>query len=155
MKSKTYVFSDSAPCLEGISPEPAQAWKHKIKWYLESRYLKELDRIDGMPTEFEWKIFPGCTTLCILEEIQNFITELQCEPEQFKDRIIFMSMYNDIVRGERGNTEKCEKISVIVANYARRFRSDVGHFWDLNQRRNGTELILINEMEIGTRLLNK
>ena len=34
-------------------------------------------------------------------------------------------------------------------------RSDVGHFWDLNQRRNGTELILINEMEIGTRLLNK
>ena len=34
--------------------------------------------------EFEWKIFPGFTTLGILEEIENFMTELQCEPEQFK-----------------------------------------------------------------------
>ena len=32
-----------------------------------------------------------------------------------------MSMYNDIVWGERGNTEKCEKISVEVTNYTRRF----------------------------------
>ena len=71
--------------------------------------------------EFEWKIFPGFTTLGILEEIQKFMTELQCEPEQFKGRIIFMSMYNDIVCGERGNTEKCVTNSVTVANYARRF----------------------------------
>ena len=34
-------------CLGGISPEPVQAWKDKSKWYLETRYLKELDRIDG------------------------------------------------------------------------------------------------------------
>ena len=32
-----------------------------------------------------------------------------------------MSMYNDIVWGERGNTEKCVMNSVTVANYARRF----------------------------------
>ena len=57
--------------------------------------------------EFEWKIFPVFTTLGILEEIEKFMTELQCEPEPFKDRIIFMSMYNDIVWG--GNTEECEK----------------------------------------------
>ena len=54
MKSKTYVFSDSAPCLEGISPEPAQGWKYKIKWYLETRYLNEVDRIDGEPMENRW-----------------------------------------------------------------------------------------------------
>ena len=30
-------------------------------------------------------------------------------------------MYNDIIWGERGNTEKCEMNSVTVANYARRF----------------------------------
>ena len=34
-------------------------------------------------------------------------------------------------------------------------RADVGHSWDLDQRRNGTELTLINQTEIGTKLLNK
>ena len=33
----------------------------------------------------------------ILKEIETFMTELQCEPEYFKESIIFMSMYNDIV----------------------------------------------------------
>ena len=64
-------------------------------------------------------------------------------------------MYNDLVCGEQGNTEKCEYNSLKVANYARRFllgRSSF--FWDLDQIRNGTELILINQMETGTRLLN-
>ena len=46
--------------------------------------------------EFEWDIFPGFTSLGILEEIQKLMTELLCEPEQIKGRIISMSMYNDI-----------------------------------------------------------
>ena len=49
------------------------------------------------------------------------MTELQCEPEQFRGRIIFMSMYSDIVWRERGNTEKCVTNSITVANYARNF----------------------------------
>ena len=79
--------------------------------------------------DFEWKIFPGFTTLGILEEIQKLMTELHCEPEQVKGRIIFMSMYNDIVWGEQGNTEKCIVNSVIVANYARRFPLGRRSFW--------------------------
>ena len=71
--------------------------------------------------QFEWKIFPGSTTLGILGEIHKFMTELQCELEQLKGRIIFMSMCNDIFWKERGNTEKCIMNSVAVANYARRF----------------------------------
>ena len=119
--AKTYVFADSVLCLGSMRDEPIEAWKNKIKWYLENYYLKDLNRIDGESMEFEWKIFPGFTTLDILEEIPKFMKDLQCEPEQFKDRIIFMSMYNDIVWGEQGNTEKCENNSVTVANYARRF----------------------------------
>ena len=57
----------------------------------------------------------------ILEEIQKIMTELQCGLEQFKGRIIFMSMYNDTVWRERGNTEKCIMNSDAVANYASRF----------------------------------
>ena len=49
------------------------------------------------------------------------MTEIQCEPEQFKHRIIFMSMYNDIVWRERRNTVKCIMNSVTVATYARKF----------------------------------
>ena len=66
--AKTYVFADSVLCLGGISTEPVQAWEKKIKWYLETRYLKELNRIDGEPMEFEWKNFPGFTKLGLLEK---------------------------------------------------------------------------------------
>ena len=55
MKSKTYVFADSVVCLGSLSDKPVEAWKDKIKWFLESRCLKDLDRIDGEPMEFEWK----------------------------------------------------------------------------------------------------
>ena len=50
--------------------------------------------------------------------------DLQCEPEHFTDRIIFMSMYNDIAWQEKGNTERCDYNSQTVANYARKFPRD-------------------------------
>ena len=49
--AKTYVFSHPVLCLGGISDEPVEAW-----WFLETRCLKDVDRIDGEPMEFEWKI---------------------------------------------------------------------------------------------------
>ena len=49
------------------------------------------------------------------------MTQIQCETEHFKGRIIFISMYNDIVWCERGNTEKCDENSLAVANFVRRF----------------------------------
>ena len=55
-----------------------------------------MNRVDGMPTEFEWKIFAGITALGLLEKVQKLIADLQCEPEHFKGRTIFMSMFNDI-----------------------------------------------------------
>ena len=79
-----------------------------------------MNRLDGMPTEFEWKIFPGITMLG-LEMIQSLMTDLQCEPENLNDRIIFMSMYNDIDWKAKGNKERSEYNSQTVAEYARRF----------------------------------
>ena len=70
-----------------ISETPVRAWKEKIDWFMNSHQCRELDRIDGKPMEVEWQNFP---------EIQNMMTETECEPEQFPGRIIFMSMYNDI-----------------------------------------------------------
>ena len=117
---KTYVFSDSMLGLGGISDEPVKAWESMInKLFLETRYLKALDRIDGGPMEFEWTNFPGFTTLGILGEIQKMMTESKCEPEQFKGRIIFMSMYDDIDWVKRGNKEHCIANALRVTEYAR------------------------------------
>ena len=71
--AKTFVCAESVLCLGSISDQPVEAWKNKIKWYLENLYLKDLNRNDG-PS-------PGFTTLGILEEIQKFVTELHCELE--------------------------------------------------------------------------
>ena len=65
--AKTCVFSDSVLCLGGISDQPVEAWTNEIKWYLETHFLKDLNRIDGEPMEFGWKKFPGFTTWRIVK----------------------------------------------------------------------------------------
>ena len=80
---------------------------------IRNNHFKDMNRIDGMPTEFEWKIFPGITTLGFLQKIQSPMRDLQCEPEHFNDRIICMSIYNDIAWQEKGNTDSYELFSQI------------------------------------------
>ena len=90
--------------------------------FLETHYLKDLDRIDAEPMEFEWKIFPGFTTVGILHEIQMTMTKSKCEPEQVKGRIICTLMFDDIVWVAEGNDEISEKYnSKTIKQYARRF----------------------------------
>ena len=82
----------------------------------------DMNRIDGMPMEFEWKLtIPRIHNVGPPREDSSLMRDLQCEPEHSNVRIIFMSMYNDIVWQERGNTERCEYNSQTVANYACRF----------------------------------
>ena len=107
--ARRYVFSDSA-----------MSWKARLNGF----WKHVISTIWIVSKGNNWNSsgnFPGFTTLGILEEIQKFMIELHCEPEQFEGKIIFMSMYNDIFCRELGNTEKCETISVTNANYARRF----------------------------------
>ena len=80
-----------------MGDNPVESWKRQIQWYSDNDYFKELNRIDGQPLEFVWKIFPGLTTVGILNQIQQMIGELLFEPENFTSRTIFMSMFNDIV----------------------------------------------------------
>ena len=51
--AKTYIFSDSVICVRKMGDNLVATWKSKIKWYSENNHFKELNRIDGMPTEFE------------------------------------------------------------------------------------------------------
>ena len=72
--------------------------------------------VAGVPTELEWKIFSGITTLGLLENIQNLMRDQQCEPEHFNERIIFMSVYNNNVWQAKGNKEQCQHKS--LANFS-------------------------------------
>ena len=52
-------------------------------------------------------IFPKFSPLKILQEIQQDLERKNIKPEEFTDRIIFMSMFNDIDWTKRGNDEMC------------------------------------------------
>ena len=69
------------------------------------RYVKDLNRIDEEPMEFEWTMFPWFTTLGILEEVHKFYDSITgLNQSSSKNRIIFMSMFNDIVWREQCET---------------------------------------------------
>ena len=96
-------------------PQSVTSWTDKIEWLVESIPHRELDRIDGEPVVFEWKIIPGLTTLKLLREVHNMMEKkLNVLPRDFKDRIIFMSMYSDIDLQ-------------VLPNMRKVFPEDVGH----------------------------
>ena len=96
--AKFYVFSDSVLCLGKMNQNPTSntVWERQLEWIKDSSQYRTLDTIDGEPMEFEWNIFPGFSTLELVREVQKFMSNVG-EPEQFQGRIIFMSMFNDII----------------------------------------------------------
>ena len=106
-KTKVHIHADSVLCLGKVSEysEANQRWKNQIEEFRQSNSCRELLGIDGEPIEFEWNIFPGLTSLEILQKIQKDLRDRNIEPEKFEDRIIFMSMFNDIEWTKRGNSE--------------------------------------------------
>ena len=153
--AKVHVFSDSVLCLGRMGDDPNQSWKSKIKCLSETNFFSELNRIDGKPMEFEWMILPALKTAAILKEIQNKIGESQCDPVDFKDMIIFMSMFNDIEWEARGNEEICENNSKSVAEYARQFLRGHLSFLGLSPRKSGAELTMAYQVDIGRKQWRK
>ena len=100
---------------------------------MDSHDYCELNGIDGEPVEFEWSVFPGH------KEIQRKKAENRVKLEEFNDRIIFMSMYNDIDWSKREeNFRKCVSISTEVKAYAHRFAK---LHWSFLRTRNRRKVI--------------
>ena len=70
--------------------------------------------------KFEWHIFPGFTTLQLVQEVQKLMNN-KGEPEQFQGRIIFMSMFNVIIQRIKDNEKECIANSTHVSLFAERF----------------------------------
>ena len=73
LKAKLYVFSDSVLCLGGngpVYPKSSEPWANIIWYYTSTSQYRELDNIGGAPVVFEWKMFPGHTTLDLLRKVR-------------------------------------------------------------------------------------
>ena len=88
--------------------------------------FRELQGLDGEPTDFEWKIFPGATALDILHKVQADLQGKHITPEKFSDRMIFMSMFNDIELERKNNEDSCALIPRTNKEYASNFND--GHW---------------------------
>ena len=96
--AKVYIFSDSVLCLGKMNDNSQLniAWEDRLTWFKSSPEYRALDTIDGELMELEWNIFPGFTTLQLCNKVHEFMSKMGDQSE-FKGRIIFMSMFNDIL----------------------------------------------------------
>ena len=77
------------------------------------------------------------------------------EQDQFQGRIIFMSMFNDIIWGIKDSEQECIANATLVLVFAKRFfQQDVGHSSGLARKQSGILLTTKDHKEIGTESLN-
>ena len=127
-RAKVYVFSDSVLCLGRVHqhPESNEAWKKRIEWITTDKSYRDYDAIDGEPTEFEWNIFPGFTTLQLCGKVTDLLSDLGETPETFTVRFLLMSMFNDISCDRKDNKDECLANARVVSILAKRF--GIGHW---------------------------
>ena len=78
--------------------------------------------------------FPGFTTLQLITKIHEFMTKMG-DPSQFKRRIIFMSMFSDIIWGSEDNERECNANASLVSFFCKKIDShDIA-----DHKENGTE----------------
>ena len=96
-RTKVYVFSEH--------PESNEAWKNRVAGARAEKSYRDFDGIDGEPTEFEWNIFPGFTTLQLCGKVNDLLSDLGEAPETFTGRILLCQCFNDISCDRKGNKE--------------------------------------------------
>ena len=121
--TKVHVFSDSVLCHGRVlqHPESNEAWKNRVAGIRSEKSYRDYDGINGEPTEFEWNICPGFTTLQLCGKVNDLLSYLGQTPETFTGRILFMSMFNDISCDRKGNKDECLANAGIVKVVTRRF----------------------------------
>ena len=102
------------------NPASNTVWEEPLSWFKVSPQYRTLDTIDGEPMEFEWNIFPGFTTIQLINKVQKFMNKMG-DPAQFQGRIIFMSMFNGIIWWTKDNEQECIANATLVSVFAKSF----------------------------------
>ena len=121
--AKVYVFSDSVLSLGRVHQhlKSNEAWKDRIGRIITDQSYRDNDGTSGEPTEFEWNIFPGFTTLQFYGKVTDLLSRLGETPETFTGRILFISMFNDISCDKKDNEEECLANVKVVSILAKKF----------------------------------
>ena len=121
--AKVHVFSDSVLCLGKMNQnrQSNTDWENKLTWFKSSPQYRTLDTIDGEPMKIRVEYCKGFTTLQLVHEVQEFVSKMCKQPEEFAGRIIFMSMFNDISWRSKDNKQECESSAQLFSLYAKRF----------------------------------
>ena len=95
--------------------------EERIEWITTSQRYRDYDGISGVPTEFEWNISPGFTTLQLYGKVTDLLSRSGETPENFTGRSLFMSMFNDISFGTKDNERECLANAKVVSIHAKKF----------------------------------
>ena len=100
---------------------PTKLGKKRIEWITTSQSYRDFGGISGEPTEFEWNMFPGFTTLQLYGKVTDLLSRLRETPETFTGRILFMSMFNDISCDKKDNERECLANAKVDSILAKKF----------------------------------
>ena len=103
------------------NPQSNTVREDKLTLFKSSSQYRILDRIDDEQMEFEWNIFPRFTTLQLCNKVQEFMSKMSDQPEEFQGRSICVSMFNDISWGSEDKEQECESNANLVSIHAKRF----------------------------------
>ena len=150
--AKDYVISDSVLCLGKMGDNAVESWKRQIQWYSDNNYFNELNRIDGQPMEFEWKIFPGLTKMGILNQIQQMMGDYSVNlntsttgSSSCQCTMTLCGMQKEMMNYVK--TIQRQLNSMLVDSFA-----VIGLSWGIDLKRSGAELTIKNQMDLGTEL---
>ena len=146
-RTKVYVFSDSMLNVGKIHRNPTKLGRKRLKGIQSGKRYRDHDGINGEPTEFEWNIFPGFTTLQLRGKINDLLSDLGQTPETFTGRFLFMSMFNDISCDRKGHKEECLPNARAVKVLARNLVLDNGHLLVQVLKRSGLLRKRINSLQ--------
>ena len=94
-------------CIVNDNPEPNIAWEDRLSWLKSSKGYWTLDRIDGLPVEFEWNL-PRIHHFAVLPESPRVTVKIEYNTRKLTGLVIFVSMFNDISWGSKDNRKECE-----------------------------------------------
>ena len=135
--ANVYVFSDSVLCLGEMGCDPNAAWMKNIKWYSQENHFKELNHINGMQTEFEWKIFPDSRRWASSKRFKNWwkvsSVNQNISTAESSSCQCLMTLHEEKTETQKSVIRIVLKFQSMLAG----FLAVVGHSWDLDQKRNG------------------
>ena len=90
----------------------------------------------------------------LCNKVQELLSKMSEEPEDFTGRIIFMSMFNDISWDLKTMNRNANLTPTSFLCVREDFQQEDGHSSELDQKRSGILLMIANHEEHGTESQN-